>query len=213
MRKAFTLIELLVVIVIVAILAAILFPVFAQAKRAAKDSVTISNVKQLGIGFAMYEGDNEDVIPPTIHSVGGQGTVGGWVYLTALNADPSRFDVSKGVVYPYVKNVEVYKSPLDKNAALSGLSFAYNGCLTTTPGASGVLPGKFATAIDAPATTMNLGEEDNQDDGYFSPGNVFANWHTAGTAIMFVDTHAKIVKARSRYNELVYGNASLNACP
>jgi prepilin-type N-terminal cleavage/methylation domain-containing protein/prepilin-type processing-associated H-X9-DG protein len=59
-RKAFTLIELLVVIAIIAILAAILFPVFAQAKAAAKKTATLSNVKQSSLGQIMYAGDNDD---------------------------------------------------------------------------------------------------------------------------------------------------------
>ena len=67
MRKsAFTLIELLVVIAIIAILAAILFPVFAQAKDAAKKSVGLSNVKQLGTGYALYLQDNDDVFPQSV---------------------------------------------------------------------------------------------------------------------------------------------------
>ncbi len=60
MRKAFTLIELLVVIAIIAILAAILFPVFAQAKEAAKDTQTLSNLKQTGLSNLIYAGDYDD---------------------------------------------------------------------------------------------------------------------------------------------------------
>ena len=60
MRKAFTLIELLVVIAIIAILAAILFPVFAQAKAAAKRSACLSNMKQVGTGLYLYAGDYDD---------------------------------------------------------------------------------------------------------------------------------------------------------
>jgi prepilin-type N-terminal cleavage/methylation domain-containing protein len=63
MKRAFTLIELLVVIAIIAILAAILFPVFAQAKLAAKKAVSISNQKQMGLGMLLYSGDNDDVYP------------------------------------------------------------------------------------------------------------------------------------------------------
>ncbi len=63
MKRAFTLIELLVVIAIIAILAAILFPVFAQAKTAAKGTASISNAKQLALGVLMYGGDADDVMP------------------------------------------------------------------------------------------------------------------------------------------------------
>ena len=62
-QRGFTLIELLVVIAIIAILAAILFPVFAQAKAAAKRSADLSNVKQITLGVIQYEGDNDDVAP------------------------------------------------------------------------------------------------------------------------------------------------------
>ncbi|MGP0073551.1 MAG: prepilin-type N-terminal cleavage/methylation domain-containing protein [Bryobacteraceae bacterium] len=63
MKKAFTLIELLVVIAIIAILAAILFPVFAQAKLAAKKTASISNQKQMGLALLMYTNDYDDTYP------------------------------------------------------------------------------------------------------------------------------------------------------
>src|ERR1700722_8682071 len=62
-KAAFTLIELLVVIAIIAILAAILFPVFAQAKAAAKKTSDLSNIKQMGTAVAMYENDYDDLNP------------------------------------------------------------------------------------------------------------------------------------------------------
>ena len=67
-RRAFTLIELLVVIAIIAILAAILFPVFAQAKAAAKQSVCLSNVKQLNLALVQYGTDNDDLFPFQRHA-------------------------------------------------------------------------------------------------------------------------------------------------
>jgi len=63
MKKAFTLIELLVVIAIIAILAATLFPAFAQAKAAAKATVTLNNIRQMGHSVAMYLTDNDDIMP------------------------------------------------------------------------------------------------------------------------------------------------------
>ena len=61
-KRGFTLIELLVVIAIIAILAAILFPVFAQAKAAAKGSACLSNTKQIGLALLMYEQDSDDMV-------------------------------------------------------------------------------------------------------------------------------------------------------
>ncbi|MFX9042671.1 prepilin-type N-terminal cleavage/methylation domain-containing protein, partial [Acinetobacter baumannii] len=69
-NRAFTLIELLVVIAIIAILAAILFPVFAQAKLAAKKTKSLSNVRNLGMAFQIYVNDNDDVTT-TIHGRNG----------------------------------------------------------------------------------------------------------------------------------------------
>src|ERR1700760_1630074 len=74
--KGFTLIELLVVIAIIAILAAILFPVFAQAKLAAKKTADLSNLKQIGLGVMVYAGDNDDLYPRGGYVVPGYGDNG-----------------------------------------------------------------------------------------------------------------------------------------
>jgi prepilin-type N-terminal cleavage/methylation domain-containing protein/prepilin-type processing-associated H-X9-DG protein len=90
MKKGFTLIELLVVIAIIAILAAILFPVFAQAKLAAKKTVDLSNEKQIALAALMYSGDNDDMFPRDDYRIPTRYT---WAPITY-----------REVTGPYVKN-------------------------------------------------------------------------------------------------------------
>lgn len=108
MKRAFTLIELLVVIAIIAILAAILFPVFAQAKAAAKKTASISNVKQKTLGVLLYAGDVDDtMVPATLwapqNSPGGNGYPfgfgNGW-------AAPWTW-----LILPYIKNGDIFQDP------------------------------------------------------------------------------------------------------
>jgi len=105
-KHAFTLIELLVVIAIIAILAAILFPVFAQAKQAAKKTSELSNMKQTSLGTLIYIGDSDDMFPVHTH----------WSsnYTTDTNlgwADR---------IAPYMKNLNVLRSPLDSFSHIDG---------------------------------------------------------------------------------------------
>lgn len=102
MRRGFTLIELLVVIAIIAILAAILFPVFAQARKAAWKTVDISNFKQTGLSIPMYITDHDDSFP--MSNSGHHPS--GWGFCT-----PDR--VWGQQVLPYVKNIDVFRSPVD----------------------------------------------------------------------------------------------------
>jgi len=105
--RAFTLIELLVVIAIIAILAAILFPVFAQAREAARKSSCASNLKQLASGCRMYSNDYDGFMV----------TGGGWgAYAPTVNvANPTAFPGLQWqwVIQPYVKNWGVYRCPSD----------------------------------------------------------------------------------------------------
>jgi prepilin-type N-terminal cleavage/methylation domain-containing protein/prepilin-type processing-associated H-X9-DG protein len=88
--SAFTLIELLVVIAIIAILAAILFPVFAQAREKARQASCLSNMKQVGLAALMYTTDYDNVLPPTLDNEP-------YVFTTRLQ--------------PYIKNRQIFKCP------------------------------------------------------------------------------------------------------
>jgi prepilin-type N-terminal cleavage/methylation domain-containing protein len=122
-RKAFTLIELLVVIAIIAILAAILFPVFAQAKESAKITVVISNTKQLGTAMVMYATDNDDIFPLAMGKRP-ESPAGAWgvgllhptpanVVMNAPWQTPERVDMAANSwgnsIQPYVKSYPMYE--------------------------------------------------------------------------------------------------------
>jgi prepilin-type N-terminal cleavage/methylation domain-containing protein len=83
-RRAFTLIELLVVIAIIAILAAILFPVFAQARDKARQSSCLSNLKQIGTGLYLYLQDYDETYPPNRIGMTSGGK-GGYTWKEAIN--------------------------------------------------------------------------------------------------------------------------------
>jgi len=117
-KKGFTLIELLVVIAIIAILAAILFPVFAQVRNKARATTGELNIRQISYGIIQYMQDNEEKGPregyscidhatmPTAFDVGGQNQCGG--------------DAWQDVVAPYIKSKSVFVSPGDQSAVGQG---------------------------------------------------------------------------------------------
>jgi len=132
MKKAFTLIELLVVIAIIAILAAILFPVFAQAKLAAKKTADLSNLKQTGLASIMYGNDYDDEMYAHRWNCGGNAAnnftavqicsdyLDGNGNLLPTAPDTSSTGLSSAtnmrlywcyMLYPYTKNFQLYKSP------------------------------------------------------------------------------------------------------
>jgi len=116
-RRAFTLIELLVVIAIIAILAAILFPVFAQAKLAAKKTASLSNIKQMSLASIMYVNDFDDNIPIFVNgpfsvlNAGGPGEADTWVY----------------EVEPYIKSLGLMEDPMatDTDRIFQGGPYAW----------------------------------------------------------------------------------------
>ncbi len=170
-HKAFTLIELLVVIAIIAILAAILFPVFAQAKAAAKKAAAISNLKQITTASLMYLNDNDDLYGIGVPNV--KGSIG-WAWdrfipLSKYLPASAPADTASGVnshfensVQTYMKSLELYKDPtaISKSPFPAGV-FAQAG-ITSVPGDAplvtytynGLLQAYSASAIAAPASLI-----------------------------------------------------------
>ena len=108
--KAFTLIELLVVIAIIAILAAILFPVFAQAKESAKKAACLSNTKQMGLAVQMYLQDADDTYSP------------GYYYRNPFasgNLDATGIEQWSGFCQPYIKNWRIFVCPSDADGGIA----------------------------------------------------------------------------------------------
>ena len=194
-RKGFTLIELLVVIAIIAILAAILFPVFARARENARRASCQSNLKQIGLGLLQYTQDYDEKYPATYTNQNAAGTIiAGWFY----------------VIQPYVKSNQLFDCPSSTVTKYSGViwteAISYGKNTLIAPEASEIP----LTSVAKPAQTIFVGEAGNPrlvpEDFAATSGYGSASWGTAGsifvpqyrhletTNILFFDGHVKSMK-------------------
>ncbi len=179
MRKGFTLIELLVVIAIIAILAAILFPVFARARARAQQNNCLSNVKQLQLGLIMYASDNDNRYP--LDSVG----------------SPAMFWQS--TLIPYVKNTQIYVCPSDAAPfalaapnTVPNSSYGINSYVYGMTEAYVQYPAELLGIIDALQRYVSYNTTLAGVRGQIATGGVATNArHNEGCNMSYLDGHAK----------------------
>ena len=208
-RSGFTLIELLVVIAIIAILAAILFPVFARARENARRASCLSNLKQMGLGIMQYTQDYDEKYPARYFGNG--------------NGEAFEFNSWRRVVFPYVKSTQIFECPSNTNnnitaydsrvnpmpagAPVFHISYSINGldstdALSTVGGGYGKTPARRGNGTDADplslaavgdtAGTILIGESDN----IYSELVPWAGFkgHLGTCVFAFADGHAKAIK-------------------
>ncbi len=145
-RGGFTLIELLVVIAIIAILAAILFPVFAQARAKARQATALSNLRQILNAALMYNQDNDEMFPMTMETVstGTPETVSYWAVQNYQGALNPYIRMGRGVE----KKENVWFDPGDPDRSEPAMwgSFSDNGLITGVP--------RTLASIGSPAATV-----------------------------------------------------------
>jgi len=172
-REAFTLIELLVVIAIIAILAAILFPVFAQVREKARQISCLSNLKQIGMATMQYVQDNEE----TYFSV---------PYPGDFNGDPNKPCLYPAeYIYPYIKSTQVFKCP-----DFDGDQFATGYQFYGSPGApAGMQTPLYVKSLADYKLGYGLNELLLSDDSGLRPGPVtIASIKSPSSIGMFVDS-------------------------
>ncbi len=204
-HKGFTLIELLVVIAIIAILAAILFPVFARAREKARQTSCLSNLKQLGLADLMYAQDYDEHYVKYYRYVHYPDQLAWWCHM----------------LYPYVKNTQIFECPS------GGFSYGYNSRLPAGAPALGTisyalpnihqdinhndipqLPGEKMAVVREPASTIMIcdstgheiftdGSQDYHLIDIIDGGSLckVALRHNEGFNACFADGHAKWLKA------------------
>jgi prepilin-type N-terminal cleavage/methylation domain-containing protein/prepilin-type processing-associated H-X9-DG protein len=197
-RKAFTLIELLVVIAIIAILAAILFPVFARARENARRASCQSNLKQLALSMMMYAQDYDD----TLTSLGGP-------TVTTPPADPLGFNYysASGVYWdswasrllPYTKNTQIYLCPSNSWNAY-GVNYGLPAYASNASGnyISYFINSQPLSKFQNPSESLMITEKGtgggNQYVLYYNGNYACAKNHFDGGNIAFVDGHVKWYK-------------------
>jgi prepilin-type N-terminal cleavage/methylation domain-containing protein/prepilin-type processing-associated H-X9-DG protein len=201
MRRGFTLIELLVVIAIIAILAAILFPVFAKAREKARQTSCLSNLKQLGLGVRMYAQDYDernmaDSLGPGVAYTTPSGQVLTNNYMLWMFS-----------IYPYVKNLQIFNCPSRSGTAFVGqyttdTAYGWNSYLNLRSDGTVSLPAECLALVEVKQPGTNpyriIWRTATKDYDLTNGGSVDPR-HNDGLNAAFCDGHAKWVKLDAIY--------------
>ena len=209
-RRAFTLIEILVVIAIIALLAGLLFPVFARAREEGRKTSCASNMKQLGIAFQQYTQDSRGKYPLAGQFGNWLPGSGTWVAgdtanpiadLTTQEPNGNKANIEAGALFPYVKSTAVYICPSNKDGEAKSLSYSMNCAVAALS----------SSRIRSPGDIVLLVDEEKANDAYFfavsdGPANLAGSTaagnptnssdaltkkHNGGGNLLFADGHVK----------------------
>ena len=195
-RDGFTMIELLVVMSILAVLAAILFPVFAGAREKARGATCMSNLRQIGIALESYSQDYDESLPYHMMCLDEQGTYQNWL----------------GTLSPYSRSTGIYNCPSNPDGKYTGpdavaLSYVYNrdlngACLASVSDTAGVISALDGLQVscsfaggDTFRDTDGMAYSEDPNSGEGAHETIFAR-HNGGGNCLFLDGHTKWLRSQ-----------------